>query len=106
MTEEYALRVIRDTNLDWQLHPGGGFVAVMNGIIIRATSSSLTISKNFKNITIRKSRISLCKQSTSLEKLITEIANKAAAQCLEHDTNEYQENLKNELLKQLTGLNT
>ncbi|MEK7503238.1 MAG: hypothetical protein AAB556_02220 [Patescibacteria group bacterium] len=105
MTDEYALTLIRDTNLDWQLHPLGGFVAIMNGITIRATSVFLTMSKDFKTMKIHKSKAHLFKQPTELDQLIEEISNQAATRCLEHNTKEYDEKLRKELLKQLTGLN-
>lgn len=106
MTYEYALTMIRNANLDWQLHSNGSFVAIMNGVTIHATSCFLKISKDFKSIKITKSNIPFWKQPNELEQLIEEIAKQAAAKCLEHDTKEYQEKLKRELLQQLTGLNT
>lgn len=106
MTDEYVLTIIRDANLDWQLHPSGGFVAIMNGVIIHATSNFLKISKDFKSVKFPKPQRTILEQSTQLEELIKGICKKAANKCLEHDTKEYQKNLRKELLKQLTGLNT
>jgi hypothetical protein len=106
MTYEYALTVIRDANLDWQKHPTGGFVAIMNGITIHITSTFLTIAQNFKKIIIYKPIHFRWQKPVLLEQLLDEIVKQAATQCLEHYKDEYQENLKNELLKQLTGLNT
>ena len=107
MTFEYALTAIRDGNLDWHEYPQGGFVAIMNGITIRATSSFLIIPKGFKTITIHKPKRPLWKQTTTpLEQLFEKIIKQAVTQCVKHHSNEYQESLKNELLKQLTGLNT
>lgn len=103
MTFEYALSAIRDADLDWQMYPNGGFVAIMNGVTIRITSNFLTLSKDFKSTTVHKSTKRLWnKQSTLLEQLFEEIVKKAAAQCVNHYTDEYQENLKNELIKELT----
>jgi len=106
MTYEYALSAIRDANLDWQEHPQGGFVAEMNGIKLYLTSIFLTISKNFKNIRVYKPTHPLWKQPTNLEQLFEEVIKQAGIKCAEHYADEYQKNLKNELLKQLTGFNT
>lgn len=104
MTDEYVLGSIRDAGLNWQEHPQGGFVTTMNEVTIHITFSALTLSKNLKKITIYNSK-QLFKKSASLEKLFEEIRKQAADQCLKHYTDEYQKNLRNELLRELTGLN-
>jgi len=106
MTYEYALTAIRDANLDWYEHSQVGFITEMNGLKLYLTSSFLTISKNFKSITIHKPTHALWKQPTSLEQLFEEIIKQAGIKCLERYSDKYQENLKNELIKQLTGFNT
>ena len=104
MTYEYALTVIRDANLDWYENPTGGFVAEMNGITIHISSSSLILSKKFKKLVFVKPIRPLWKEASRLDKLFEEIIKQASQKCLEHITNKYQENLKNELLKQLIDL--
>lgn len=104
MTDEYVLGAIRDANLNWQEHPQGGFVTTMNEVTIHITFSALTLSKGLKKITIYNSR-PLFKKSSSLEQVFKKIRKQAADQCLKHYTEEYQENLRNELLRELTGLN-
>lgn len=104
MTDEYVLGAIRDVNLNWQEHPQGGFVTMMNEVTIHITFFALTLSRSLKKITIYNSR-TLFKKSAPLEHIFKEIRKQAADQCLKHDTDEYQKNLRNEILSQLTGLN-
>lgn len=105
MTFEYALSAIRNADLDWQMYPNGGFVAIMNGITIRITSNFLTLSKDFKSTTVHKPTKNLWnKQPTLLEKIFSEILQQASQKCIKYHDKEYEENLKNELIKQLLGL--
>ena len=103
MTDEYVLSWILDAGMQWHVNPSGGFVALHKGFFLHANSNVLTISKNLKKIIIRKPIRSVWKEVTLFEKLFFEVLHQARQQCVGHHSDEYQENLRKELLKELTG---
>lgn len=105
MTDEYLLSWIRDADLDWhEKHPNGEFMALRNGFLILISDTVLTISKGLKKISVQKPVRLIWKEKTVLENLFEEVVSRAAKQCLSHYTDGYEENLRNELLKELMEL--
>lgn len=104
MTDEYLLSWIRDAGLEWYEHSNGGFTALSsNGFLIHINDAVLIISKDLKKISVQKPTHQIWQEKNILERLFEEVISQAAKQCLDHYTDGYQENLRNELLKNLTG---
>ena len=104
MTDEYVLGLIAQAELEWYENPGGGFVANMNDFMLYFRSQCLTISKGVKRITICQPKRSKWKEQTPVEVLLKEISTQAAKQCLERYSEAYQQQLREELLRELTGV--
>lgn len=105
MTDEHLLSWICDADLDWhEEHPNGGFMALRNGFLILINDTVLTISKGLKKISVQKPTRPIWKEKTVLDNLFEEVVSQAAKQCLSRYVDGYEENLRNELLKELMGL--
>ena len=110
MTDEYALEQLLQHEPEWQEHPKGGFIATRNGITLHITGSTesfttLTISENFKRTAIYEPRSPLWKKPSTVKILLNSLLAQAEKQNAENHTEEYQEQLRNELLGKLVGWN-